>query len=203
MTAHRHVDERPSVCCHPRPLGSHAPADHSCPMASRREGRTMRGDAWPAGVSSRKRRTSGHWRPTSGRRCRRRPRWCAAPAPGASSDHWCRGHHPASPGTVRPVYRGPLQGTQRSRSAYVADLVRAATAAPGWSLDWFGILGRCGRGGSGRAPGPRAAPAGLGSPGHREAGDRAPDRRWAGSGWEQAPGLEVACDDAGPVIHNF
>ena len=41
----------------------------------------MRGDAWPTGVSSRRRRTRGHWRPTSGRRSWRRPRWCAGPAP--------------------------------------------------------------------------------------------------------------------------
>lgn len=32
-----------------------------------------------------------------------------ARAPGQAGDHRCRGHHPASPGTVRPVYRGPLQ----------------------------------------------------------------------------------------------
>jgi hypothetical protein len=64
----------PSVCCRPRPLGSHAPADHCCPMASRREVRTMRGHGWPAGVQQEapQQRPPGVQPPGGGRPTRRR-----------------------------------------------------------------------------------------------------------------------------------
>ena len=71
------------------------------------------------------------------------------------------------------------QGTPRSRSAYVADLVCAATVRR-VGLRVVLDLGRCRPGGSRRPPGARER--------HQPVWDHPRHRRGAGSGWEQARG---------------